>query len=64
MGGELQQIWRIGLQAQRHKNFPSLNNGNNRRRGGKTWGRRIFISARSKPGYHLGGEGSDKSFSY
>jgi hypothetical protein len=64
MGGELQQIWRTGLRVQRHRNFPSLNNSNNRRRGGKTWGRSIFRGVGSEPGYHFGVKGSDKSFSY
>jgi hypothetical protein len=64
MGGELQQIWRTGLQDKRNRNFPSFNNSSNRRRGGKNWGRRIFRGAGSELGYDLGGEGSDKSFSY
>jgi len=52
------------LQAKRDISFPFFNNNSNRRRGGKTWGGKIFRGARSEPGYHLRGEGSDKGVSY
>jgi hypothetical protein len=64
MGGEQHKIWITSLRAKRNISLSFFNNNSNRRRGGKTQGRKIFIGVGSELGYHLGGEGSDKGLSY